>query len=166
MYRKGVSAIIINLTGEFLLVNLVSFEDKYFAIPGGGVEEGETLEDAVYREIKEELGIEKTSLRFIGKNETPLHTNFKTPKTSKAGQTYIGSERYFFGFEFIGPVGTPIDKIGDESSLNDEIKLQESEVRAYKWVPFNDLDKYLLFDGQLEDTLGEIRGIFENYQIL
>jgi ADP-ribose pyrophosphatase YjhB (NUDIX family) len=50
MYRKGVSALIINKNDEFLLVNLKSFEEKYFAIPGGGVEQGETLEDAVYRE--------------------------------------------------------------------------------------------------------------------
>ena len=43
MFRKGVSAIVINKKNEFLLVNLESFEDKYFAIPGGGVEQEETL---------------------------------------------------------------------------------------------------------------------------
>ena len=39
MYRKGVSALIINGKQEFLVVNLKSFEDKYFSIPGGGIEE-------------------------------------------------------------------------------------------------------------------------------
>lgn len=53
MHRKGVSALIINQNQEFLLVNLNSFEDKYFAIPGGGQEDGESLEDTVYREILE-----------------------------------------------------------------------------------------------------------------
>ncbi len=52
MYRKGVSALILNTKKEFLLVNFNSFEDKYFAIAGGGVEEGESLNVAVYREIK------------------------------------------------------------------------------------------------------------------
>jgi ADP-ribose pyrophosphatase YjhB (NUDIX family) len=76
MYRKGVSAIIINKKDEFLLVNLESFEDRYFAIPGGGVEQGETLENVVYREISEELNIEKKSLQFIGQS----NISQKTPK--------------------------------------------------------------------------------------
>jgi ADP-ribose pyrophosphatase YjhB (NUDIX family) len=53
MYRKGVSALIVNENNEFLLVNLESFEEKYFAVPGGGIERGETLENAVYREMRE-----------------------------------------------------------------------------------------------------------------
>jgi len=146
MYRKGVSALIINRNQEFLLVNLVSFEDKYFAIPGGGAEEGETLEDASYREIEEELGIEKKSLEYIGKGDTPLFFKFKEITMNRNGKEYEGSERHFFGFSFIGS--------------NDEIRLQENEVRSYKWVPFNELGKYLLFDDQLEETSEKIREIF------
>ena len=113
MYRKGVSALIINNNQEFLLVNLNSFEEKYFAIPGGGIEEEETLEEAVYREIKEELGIGKELLECIGRSEKPLVTTFKVPK-----KEYVGSERYFFGFRFLG---------------NDsEIKPQPEEVRIHK----------------------------------
>ena len=51
MYRKGVSSLIINEKQEFLIVNLISFEEKYFAIPGGGSEINETLEETTYREI-------------------------------------------------------------------------------------------------------------------
>lgn len=145
MYRKGVSALIINNKEEFLLVNLNSFEERYFAIPGGGVEEGETLEDATYREIKEELGIDRNLLELIGESKNPLFTTFKTPKI-KDGIEYVGSERHFFGFRFIG---------------NDQnIQLQPEEVRAYKWVSFSNLDKYLLFDNQLADTLEKIKEIF------
>ena len=146
MYRKGVSALIINKNQEFLLVNLVFFEEKYFAIPGGGIEEGETLEDAVYREIQEELGIEKKSLEFIDKSSIPLIFKFKAIKMSREGKEYAGSERYFSGFRFVG--------------TDDEIKLQESEVRKYKWVPFTELKDFLLFDNQLEDTKEKILEIF------
>lgn len=143
MYRKGVSAIIKNKNNEFLLVNLNSFEDKFFAIPGGGVEDGESLEEAVYREIKEELGIFEKSLVRKGKSEIPLRFIFKTPKINSKGEEYIGSERYFFGFSFIGE--------------DNEILLQKEEVRAYKWVAFEDLGTYLLFEGQLDDTVGKIK---------
>ncbi len=55
MYRKGVSALIINKKQEFLLVNLASFEPQFFVIPGGGLEGDESLLDAAYREIEEEM---------------------------------------------------------------------------------------------------------------
>jgi len=146
MYRKGVSAIIINKKNEFLLVNLKSFEDKYFAIPGGGVEREETLKDAVYREIKEELNIEKRSLLLIGKSDLPIMVKFKTIKFNDNGKEFDGMERYFFGFEFIGE--------------DSEIKLQEAEVRSYKWVSYDDLKNYLLFDNQLKETSEKIIEIF------
>lgn len=146
MHRKGVSALITNKHNEFLLVNLNSFEERYFAIPGGGVEESETLEQAADREIMEELGIKASSLELVGKCELPLQFAFKTPKINKEGKEYIGSVRYFFGFRFIG----------DES----EIVLQEEEVRAYKWVSYEELGMYLLFDDQLEETVGKIREVF------
>ncbi len=146
MYRKGVSALIINEYNEFLLVNLVSFEDKYFAIPGGGLEAGENTEQAVYREIREELGIEKASLQLVGVSDEPLVFTFKEIKLNRDGKEYIGSERYFFGFRFTGN--------------DDDIKLQEGEVRAYKWVSFFGLKDYLLFDTQLEDTVEKIVEIF------
>jgi len=146
MYRKGVSVLIINANQEFLLVNLESFETKFFAIPGGGVDKDETLEEAAYREVQEELGIKKESLEFIGQAEEPVRLLFKTKKLVRDGVEYDGMERFFFGFRFIG----------DES----EIVLQEGEIRSYKWVPINSLKDYLLFDNQLEDTSAKIKEIF------
>ena len=145
MYRKGISALIKNNKEEFLLVNLHSFEEKYFAIPGGGLDEGETLEDAVYREIKEELGIDKDKLKYIGESDEPLRFDFKVIKLSRDGKEYKGSEKYVFGFEFLG----------------NEIIIPDNEVRAYKWVSLEDLDKYLLFDGQLDETVDKINEIFK-----
>jgi hypothetical protein len=56
-------------------------------------------------------------------------------------------ERYFFGFRFTGN--------------DDEIKLQEDEVRSRKWIPFDQLENYLLFDGQLKETSDKIIEIFD-----
>lgn len=149
MYRKGVSALITNSKDEFLIVNLNSFEEQFFAIPGGGVEEGESLEEAAYREIKEELGINAKSLELIGKGEAPLQFTFKTPKI-REGVEILGSERHFFGFKFTGD--------------DDEIKLQEDEVRAYRWVSFTELDKFLLFDNQLAETSEKLVELFPQFK--
>lgn len=149
MYRKGVSVLIVNKKEEFLLVNLESFETKYFAIPGGGLEEGESVDEAAYREIEEEVGITKESLELVGISKIPLQFIFKRGALIRDGKEYIGSERHFFAFRFLG--------------TDDEIKLQENEVRAYKWVTFSDLKDYLLFDNQLDDTKEKIIELFPLY---
>jgi len=145
-YRKGVSALILNKNNAVLLVNLESFETKFYAIPGGGVDSGESLEDTVYREIHEELSISKNSLEFIGMGKEPVRLLFKTQKLNRDGVEYDGMERVFFGFRFIGE--------------DSEIVLQPEEVRTYKWVAWLDLKDYLLFDNQLEDTTLKLLEIF------
>jgi len=146
LFRKGISALIINNKNEFLLVNLISFKIHFFAIPGGGLEQKETLEDAAYRETEEELGIGKQSLELIGFCKEPIQFRFKTKKLNCGGVEYDGSERYFFGFKFIGK--------------DSEIKLQKGEIRSYKWVSYNDLKDYLLFDNQLTETTEKIIELF------
>ena len=146
LFRKGVSALILNEKDEILLVNLQSFETKYFAIPGGGIETGETLEEAVYREIKEELGLDRDSLNLEGVCNETLLIHFKTNKLNRDGVDYDGMERHFFGFRFVGD--------------DREIKLQDDEIRSYKWVSFADLKDYLLFENQLEETTKKIAEIF------
>lgn len=146
LYRKGVSAIIINNKNEFLLVNLESFENHFFAIPGGGLENNESVDDAAYREIEEELGITRQSLEFVGACKEPLKIRFKTKKLYRGGIEYDGSERHFFGYKFTG--------------IDTEIKLQEGEVRSYKWVSYEKLGEYLLFDNQLKETRDKILELF------
>ena len=104
------------------------------------------MEEAVYREIQEEVGIERKSLKLVGKSDNPLKIELKEIKLKYGDKEYAGSERYFFGFHFLGK--------------DSEIKLQENEVRMYKWVPFLKLRDYLLFDNQLQETLKKILEIF------
>ena len=150
MYRKGVSALIMNKENKFLLVNLQSFNEKYFAVPGGGLKKGESTDNAVYREIQEELGLDKKSLALCGKCERPVFVTYKEIQLQRDGIHYEGSERYFYGFRFTG----------DDS----EIILQVNEVRTYQWVAYSNLKDYLLFDDQLTETSKIIEYIFHTTQ--
>ena len=42
---------------------------EYYVIPGGGLEENETLEENVIRELKEEFGVDIEVLGYLGKEE-------------------------------------------------------------------------------------------------
>jgi len=56
-YRKGVGIVVVNDSGQFFLGKRVGAEAWQF--PQGGIDDGETPEQALYRELYEETGIKK-----------------------------------------------------------------------------------------------------------
>jgi 8-oxo-dGTP diphosphatase len=54
-YRTSVKALILNEEKKFLLIQE---EDGLWELPGGGINFGESIEDCLKRELKEEMGIE------------------------------------------------------------------------------------------------------------
>ena len=66
----GVDAIILNDKGEILLEKRASGMSSfpgYWCLPGGWMEWGERVEDAVKREVMEEIGVEVEVVKFVGK---------------------------------------------------------------------------------------------------
>ena len=59
-----VGALIFNPEGKMLLVRSHKFHDKY-VVPGGHIEVGEKMTDALIREAKEETGLDVYDLEFI-----------------------------------------------------------------------------------------------------
>jgi ADP-ribose pyrophosphatase YjhB (NUDIX family) len=66
--RPGVSAII--LTGEGLLLQRRS-DNNLWGLPGGGVEPGESVSEAIVREVREETGLDVRPMRLIGVYSAP-----------------------------------------------------------------------------------------------
>lgn len=56
---------------EVLLVHANNFRGNYYGLVAGFVETGETLEDAVRREVKEEVGFEIKNIRYFGSQPWP-----------------------------------------------------------------------------------------------
>ncbi len=61
---------IVKKDGSVLLIHRFKNGDEYWVVPGGGVEEGETLEEALYREMKEETNLDVKSFTCLKSIET------------------------------------------------------------------------------------------------
>lgn len=68
----GVHAIVINKNQQVLLIKQTY--NKYWTLPGGGVKKRETIMDALFRELKEEVGVEpEDEPHFLGVYSNHAH---------------------------------------------------------------------------------------------
>ncbi len=103
-----VGALILNDRREMLLVKSHKWGDKY-TIAGGHVEVGKTLEQALKREIREEVGLEIRDVRFLVTQEAIFSDEFWKP-------------RHFIFFDFVcrAPGGKP--------------RVDGTEIQSFEWV--------------------------------
>ena len=60
------SSVVLIKDGKILLMHRVKIDRDYFVLPGGTVEKGETEEEAVVREAKEETGFDVEVRKSLG----------------------------------------------------------------------------------------------------
>lgn len=94
-------------------------------IPGGGIDQGETKEEAIVREIKEELGLD------ISKHNIELiddEGRGSSEKTLDSGEKVICEMRFF------------IFKVAIEDQKADEIKIRlNDDLVKYRWTNLEEL---------------------------
>lgn len=110
-YPKGIEVIvgpfILNDKNELLLFTSPKWKNEWI-VPGGHVEPGETLEDAVLRETKEEIGVDIEIVELFN-----ISQNFVSPPEFKRNA-------HFIFIDFIAKLKS------DQFVFNDEIS-------EYKW---------------------------------
>ncbi|MEK7497548.1 MAG: DUF84 family protein, partial [Patescibacteria group bacterium] len=146
-FRKKSLGIVVDDDNNFLLVQLSGYGSDDWNFPGGGVEENETEEEAIKRELREELGTNK--FEITGKSKKSI--NYEWPdfvvaeRLKKNGKTYKGQSMATFLVRFIGE--------------KDDIKPGPGEIREIKWVKYNQLKDHLNFPnqwGEVEKALKEL----------
>lgn len=114
-----VGALIFNKEGKFLLMKSPKWFDK-FVIPGGHVEIGEKIEDAVKREVKEEVGLDVYDIEFMKIAQFIFDKDFH-------------EKRHFIGFQFV-------------CKTNSTKVKTNSEVISYVWVSLEEALKLPVAD--------------------
>jgi 8-oxo-dGTP diphosphatase len=110
---------IIKHEGKILLVKLKSSKKWFF--PGGGIEQGELIEDAIIREVKEETGTDVKVEEFIAHKETFFHFDHY----DKTFQNYA----FFYTCK-------PLT-----FDLSDEYKIPQEEDERAEWIDLSTLKK-------------------------
>lgn len=80
--------VLVERDGKALLARSPRFKEGLFSVLAGFVEPGETLEDAVRREVKEEAGIDVKNIRYFGSQPWPFPDSLMIGFTAE----YAGGE--------------------------------------------------------------------------
>lgn len=121
-YRPNVAALVVNSVGNLLICERSTIPGAW-QFPQGGVDAGESEEQALYREVREEVGLEARHYDVIQRREGyrylyPEHARGK--KIRKHGSH--GQEQTYFLCQ-LKPDAPPVN-----------VKQKQPEFRAYRWI--------------------------------
>ncbi len=102
-----VGALIVNKQGKILLTKSHKWFDKY-TLPGGHIEVGETMKEAVAREVKEEVGLDVKVAEMLLMQEAIFAEEF-------------WKRKHFIFFDFLC------------KSKDQQVKLDGRELQEYVW---------------------------------
>jgi len=116
-YRLNVAAILRDGAGRILIGERVDRSGAW-QFPQGGVDEGESLADALTRELREEISVSPSAYKILT-SRGPYRYLFGNGKVVKG---FHGKEQHYFLADF---TGAPTD-------IN--VKTAHPEFRAIRWV--------------------------------
>jgi len=146
LYRIGVGAMVINSQKKIFVGKRIDNNSNSWQMPQGGVDSGEDEDVAVFRELYEETGIDKNSVKIIKKSSQYFYYNLPYNLQKKFwGGKYLGQKQRWYILQFEA----------DDSIIN--INLESPEFCEWQWVDKHEIiDLIVNFKKQLyRDVLNE-----------
>ncbi len=131
-----VGAVIFNPAGQVLLCKSAKWNNKY-VIPGGHIELGEGMEEALKREILEETGLDIYDIELISLTESVYSENYH-------------QQKHFIFIDYICKTNS------NQVILNDEAD-------EYVWADLDEIENYDL-GGFVRELLVQIRSRERGYR--
>ncbi len=142
-YRLNVAAILQNRDGKILVCERIDTHGAW-QFPQGGVDEGETLEQALARELTEEISLRPKHYEVLAR-KGPYCYLYGDGKLKKG---HHGKEQYYFLAKFTGT----------ESAIR--VATAHPEFRAAKWILPREFEAKWLPEMKLEVYRTVLRDFF------
>ncbi len=121
-YRPNVAALIVNPTGSLLICERWTIAGAW-QFPQGGVDAGESLEQALFREVKEEVGLSSTDYEVVARRQGYRYL-YPEPVRGKKLRKHgsHGQEQTYFLCHL------------NENAPPVNVNQKQREFRAYRWI--------------------------------
>ncbi|MEK7497344.1 MAG: NUDIX hydrolase [Patescibacteria group bacterium] len=138
-YKPTVSALILNKDNQVLLTHNKNHGPDFWKIPQGGVEPKESLEEAIKREMKEEL----SSTSFLVLKQSNIDYKYTWPKDVQEKKGFVGPKITFF-----------ILRCDDSSTLKPNLEIEELD--GIKWAELDSLPSHFSTLPEFQDTIKKL----------
>lgn len=130
-YRLGVGLMLFNEAGQVWVGQRLDQTEICWQMPQGGIDAGETPEQAALRELKEEIGTDRAEI--IAASSDWFTYDLPPDLIGVAWQgRYRGQRQKWFALRFLG----------EDSDIN--IAVPHAEFSAWRWVEFAQLVKLIV----------------------
>jgi putative (di)nucleoside polyphosphate hydrolase len=116
-YKANVAGILRDSGGRILICERLGLKDAW-QFPQGGIDEGETPEQALVRELREEIGVDARDIR-IRERKGPFRYLYGNGRIKRG---YHGKEQFYFLCDFKG----------DDDDIN--VHTEHPEFQNYRWI--------------------------------
>ena len=118
---------ILNDNNEILVGRRLDYPSGFWQMPQGGIDDNENPEEAVWREMMEEVGTNNAELIKMSSQWVNYNIPQDTLDRLPWGKRYVGQTQKWFVFRFTG----------QESDIN--VGTENPEFSEWKWTKFNSL---------------------------
>jgi putative (di)nucleoside polyphosphate hydrolase len=116
-YRANVAGILCNSAGQILICERLGVPEAW-QFPQGGIDAGETPEQALSRELSEEIGVGPEHFAIVSRHG-PYRYLYGNGRIKKG---FHGKVQIYFLCDFIG----------DDSHI--DVKTEHPEFQAFRWI--------------------------------
>jgi putative (di)nucleoside polyphosphate hydrolase len=128
-HRPNVAAILERPDGMILVAKRYGLKDAW-QFPQGGVDEGEGIEEALYREVEEEVGLGRDRYEILDRRDG---YQYRFPN-GRMKRGYHGQEQTYFRCRYLG-TDSDIDLEAHSSQEFDDFRWIEPGKFKLSWVP-------------------------------
>ena len=118
LYRPNVAAILRDAQGRIFIAERLGMKDSW-QFPQGGVDDGEALDAALFREVEEEIGVKPKLIRII---EQRSGYRYRFSKGRLKYGVFGGQEQTYYLCEFLG------------TDKDIDLDQKAAEFGRYRWV--------------------------------